>query len=109
MRANRSVSSGPSRSGHIFKLGTKYSEALGATVLDEKAKSRVLVMGSYGIGLERNMAAVVETHHDDKGIVWPVSVAPYEVVVTVVKPWTTSHDGRRVELLHTTLLAVESM
>jgi prolyl-tRNA synthetase len=71
--------------GHIFKLGTKYSEPLGAFVLDENGKSRPIYMGSYGIGLERNMAAVVETHHDDKGIVWPVSVAPYEVVVTVLK------------------------
>jgi prolyl-tRNA synthetase len=71
--------------GHIFKLGTKYSEPLGAHVLDENGKSRPIYMGSYGIGLERNMAAVVETHHDDKGIAWPVSVAPYEVVVTVLK------------------------
>lgn len=71
--------------GHIFKLGTKYSEPLGAMVLDENGKSRAIYMGSYGIGLERNMAAVVETHHDDKGIAWPVAVAPYEVVVTVLK------------------------
>lgn len=71
--------------GHIFKLGTKYSEPLGAMVLDENGKSRAVYMGSYGIGLERNMAAVVETHHDDKGIAWPVAVAPYEVVVTVLK------------------------
>lgn len=71
--------------GHIFKLGTKYSEPLGALVLDENGKTRPIYMGSYGIGLERNMAAVVETHHDDKGIAWPVSVAPYEAVVTVLK------------------------
>ncbi len=71
--------------GHIFKLGTKYSEPLGAMVLDENGKSRALYMGSYGIGLERNLAAVVETHHDDKGIAWPVPVAPYEAVVTVLK------------------------
>lgn len=71
--------------GHIFKLGTKYSEPLGAMVLDEKGKSRPIYMGSYGIGLERNLAAVVETHHDDRGIAWPVTVAPYEVVVTAVK------------------------
>lgn len=71
--------------GHIFKLGTKYSDPLGAFVLDENGKSRPIHMGSYGIGLERNMAAVVEAHHDEKGIAWPVSVAPYEVVVTVLK------------------------
>ena len=72
--------------GHIFKLGTKYSEAMGATVLDQNGKAQPLVMGSYGIGIERNMAAVVEANHDENGICWPVNVAPYEVVVTVVKP-----------------------
>ena len=72
--------------GHIFKLGTKYSEAMGAFVQDEKGKSVPIVMGSYGIGLDRNLASVVESNHDDDGICWPVNVAPYEVVVTVVKP-----------------------
>ncbi len=72
--------------GHIFKLGRRYSEPFGATVLDENGKSTPMFMGSYGIGVERNMAAVVEANHDDKGIVWPVNVAPYELVVTVVRP-----------------------
>lgn len=72
--------------GHIFKLGTKYSEAFGAYVQDEAGASHPIIMGSYGIGLERGMAAVVEANHDDHGIVWPVSVAPYEVVITVVRP-----------------------
>ncbi len=71
--------------GHIFKLGTKFSEAFGAVVHDEQGASHPIVMGSYGIGLERAMAAVVEWSHDDRGIVWPVPVAPYEVVVTVVR------------------------
>jgi prolyl-tRNA synthetase len=70
--------------GHIFKLGTKYSEAVGARVLDEEGRERPIVMGSYGIGVGRHMAAVVEVHHDEAGIVWPVSVAPYEAVVTIV-------------------------
>jgi prolyl-tRNA synthetase len=70
--------------GHIFKLGTRYSEALGATVLDEEGRERPIVMGSYGIGVGRALAAVVEVSHDDSGIVWPVSIAPYQVVVTVV-------------------------
>ncbi len=69
--------------GHIFKLGTKFSEALGATVLDERGEQRVIWMGSYGIGVGRNLATVVETHNDAKGIVWPVAIAPYEVVVTI--------------------------
>jgi len=72
--------------GHIFKLGTKYSEAMGAHVQDEKGASVPIVMGSYGIGLERSLAAVVEANHDESGIRWPVNVAPYEVVITVVKP-----------------------
>jgi prolyl-tRNA synthetase len=72
--------------GHIFKLGTKYSDALGARVLDEGGEERVIEMGSYGIGVGRAMAAIVEAHHDDRGIVWPVPVAPYEAVVTVLKP-----------------------
>ncbi len=71
--------------GHIFKLGTKFSEALGATVLNANGVPVPLVMGSYGIGVERNMAAAVEMNHDDDGIVWPVSIAPYEVVITAVK------------------------
>ena len=71
--------------GHIFKLGTVHAEALGASVLDAEGEGVTLVMGSYGIGVERNMAAAVEANHDERGIVWPVSIAPYEIVVTVVK------------------------
>ncbi|MEN8233300.1 MAG: proline--tRNA ligase [Actinomycetota bacterium] len=71
--------------GHIFKLGTKFSVALGAMVLDADGTAVPLVMGSYGIGVERNVAAAVEQNHDERGIVWPVSIAPYEVVITAVK------------------------
>ncbi|HEY4584150.1 MAG TPA: proline--tRNA ligase [Acidimicrobiia bacterium] len=71
--------------GHIFKLGTKYSEAFGATVQDESGQSHPIIMGSYGIGVERAMAAVVESSYDDGGIIWPVSVAPYEVVITALR------------------------
>jgi prolyl-tRNA synthetase len=70
--------------GHIFKLGTFYSEPLGATFLDEDGKEKPLIMGSYGIGPARTMAAVVEQHHDEQGIVWPRSVAPYDVHVIVL-------------------------
>lgn len=71
--------------GHIFKLGTKYSEAFGAYVQDEEGASHPVIMGSYGIGVERGLAAVVESSHDEKGMVWPVSVAPFEVVITVLR------------------------
>jgi len=65
--------------GHIFKLGTKYSQAMGATYLDPDGQEKPIVMGCYGIGIGRLMAAVVEQHHDDKGIIWPPAVAPCQV------------------------------
>jgi len=70
--------------GHIFKLGTRYSEALGATFLDEEGQERALVMGCYGIGLARVLAALVEQNHDEQGIIWPASVAPYDAHVVVL-------------------------
>jgi prolyl-tRNA synthetase len=70
--------------GHIFKLGTFYSEPFGATFLDEDGQEKPLVMGSYGIGPARTMAAIIEQHHDDKGIQWPASVAPYDVHVVII-------------------------
>jgi len=76
--------------GHIFKLGTKYAEAMNAFVLDADGEKRTIVMGSYGIGVGRNMAAIAETHSDDKGLVWPASVAPFEVCITVLK---IDHDA----------------
>jgi prolyl-tRNA synthetase len=70
--------------GHIFKLGTFHSKAFDATYLDEDGTERLIVMGSYGIGPGRTMAAVVEQHHDEQGIVWPRSVAPYDVHVVAL-------------------------
>jgi len=69
--------------GHIFQLGTRYSEPLKAEFLDRNGKSRPFVMGTYGIGVSRLLAAVIEQHHDEKGSIWPVSVSPFEVVVVV--------------------------
>jgi prolyl-tRNA synthetase len=65
--------------GHVFKLGTFLSNALGANFIDEKSESRPIIMGCYGIGLGRLLAAVVEHYHDEKGIIWPLSIAPYQV------------------------------
>jgi prolyl-tRNA synthetase len=67
--------------GHIFKLGTRYSEPLGARFVDEDGQEKTVIMGSYGIGLARTMAAVVEQSHDEHGIVWPAEIAPYDVHV----------------------------
>jgi prolyl-tRNA synthetase len=69
--------------GHIFKLGTKYSESMGARVLNQDGKEVPIVMGSYGIGVERILAAAIELHHDADGIIWPKAIAPFDVVVTV--------------------------
>jgi prolyl-tRNA synthetase len=70
--------------GHIFKLGTFHSKAFGATYLDEEGTEKPIVMGSYGIGLARTMAAIVEQSHDENGIVWPRAVAPYDVHVVAL-------------------------
>jgi prolyl-tRNA synthetase len=69
--------------GHIFKLGTKYSEAMGARVLTQEGKEVPVVMGSYGIGVERILASAIELHHDEDGIIWPKTIAPFDCVVTV--------------------------
>ncbi len=84
--------------GHIFKLGTKYSESMGATVLTQEGKEVPIVMGSYGIGVERIMSAAVEQSHDADGIVWPRAIAPFDVIVTVtnVKQKEITDAGERL-------------
>jgi prolyl-tRNA synthetase len=84
--------------GHIFKLGTKYSESMGATVLTQEGKEVPVVMGSYGIGVERILSAAVEQSHDADGIVWPRAIAPFDVIVTVtnVKQKEISDAGERL-------------
>ena len=80
--------------GHVFKLGTKYSEALDATFLDEAGQRKSIVMGCYGIGVNRIVAALAETCHDEKGLVWPVAVAPFEAAVI---PLNVKDDAVRNE------------
>lgn len=70
--------------GNIFQLGTKYSETLNATYLDENGKEQFIWMGSYGVGITRSVSAIVEQFHDENGIIWPMSVAPYHIIVTIV-------------------------
>lgn len=72
--------------GHVFKLGTKYSDAMNATVLDAAGKEQVLFMGCYGIGVGRTVAAAIEQNHDDNGIIFPMPIAPFQVLVTMVNP-----------------------
>lgn len=80
--------------GNTFKLGTKYSEALELTYLDADNKSNLVWMGSYGIGIGRCIAAIVEQHHDDKGIIWPINIAPYPVEIIVA----ISKDTKQVDV-----------
>lgn len=70
--------------GNIFQLGTKYSNDLGAKFLDENGKEKPFVMGSYGIGVTRSVAAIIEQYHDENGIIWPLNTAPYHVILTVI-------------------------
>ena len=70
--------------GHIFQLGTRYSEPLNATFLDANGKSQTITMGTYGIGISRIVAAAIEQNYDDRGIVWPVAIAPFELVITTI-------------------------
>jgi prolyl-tRNA synthetase len=67
--------------GHVFKLGTKYSEAMGAVFLDEDGAEKPIVMGCYGIGVGRTVAAAIEQNHDENGIVFPIPIAPFEVLI----------------------------
>ena len=78
--------------GHIFKLGTKYSEALGVTFLDDNGRERPAIMGCYGIGIGRTVAAAIEQNHDEKGIIFPRPIAPFDVIITVVN----AKDGELV-------------
>ncbi|MFQ5741152.1 MAG: proline--tRNA ligase [Acidobacteriota bacterium] len=89
--------------GHIFKLGYKYSRAMGLSVLDQHDKQIPVIMGSYGIGLERIMVAAVELYHDDLGIAWPRSIAPFEAVVTLIRA-TDPEQNRVAGEIHERLL-----
>jgi prolyl-tRNA synthetase len=80
--------------GHTFKLGTKYSEVLGAKYLDKDGKENVVVMGCYGIGVNRILATVIESSNDKDGIIWPLSIAPYQIVLLSLNP-----DSKKVKEL----------
>ncbi|TCI49273.1 proline--tRNA ligase [Exiguobacterium sp. SH3S2] len=80
--------------GQVFKLGTRYSEAMGATFLNEEGRAEPLIMGCYGIGVSRTLSAIVEQHHDDRGIVWPKSVAPFDLHLIAIN----AKDETQLEL-----------
>lgn len=91
--------------GQVFELGTKYSEALNATFLDQNGKAKPYVMGCYGIGVTRTIAAAIEQFHDDKGIMWPVAIAPYEVVVVPV----SSKDEEQMKIAEGLYMQLKGM
>ncbi len=90
--------------GHIFQLGNKYSTALNATVQNESSRSQILEMGCYGIGVTRIVAAAIEQNHDDKGIIWPESIAPYQVCIVPMQMHKSPRTEKAVMELYNTLL-----
>lgn len=90
--------------GHIFQLGNKYSQALNASVLNESGKSEVVLMGCYGIGVTRVMAAAIEQNHDDGGIIWPAAIAPFQVVLVPINMQKSEAVRRLTESLYQQLL-----
>ena len=91
--------------GHIFQLGTKYSEAMNATVLDENGKSSIMTMGCYGIGISRIVAAAIEQNHDDNGIIWPASLAPFDVAIAPINMQKSEDVAKAAIELHDQLAA----
>ena len=91
--------------GHIFQLGTKYSKAMGANVLDEQGKARTLEMGCYGIGITRIVAAAIEQNHDDRGIIWPDSIAPFQIAIVAIGYIKSDSVKKHADLLYQSLSA----
>ncbi len=91
--------------GQVFKLGTKYSEALNAKYLDEKGQEKLLIMGCYGIGVSRTMAACVEQNYDENGIIWPKTIAPYQVVIVPISSKDPEHMNIAQNLYHKLIAA----
>jgi prolyl-tRNA synthetase len=91
--------------GHVFQLGKKYAEALEATVLDDQGKKQVMLMGCYGIGVSRIVAAAIEQRHDDAGIIWPEPMAPWRVALCVINPKNAPEIGAAAESLYHELTA----
>jgi prolyl-tRNA synthetase len=89
--------------GHIFQLGTKYSEALNASVLNENGKDQVMTMGCYGIGVTRVVASAIEQNNDDKGILWPASIAPFEIAIVPLNMQKSERVREHAEKLYDTL------
>ena len=92
--------------GHVFQLGTRYSEAMGCTYLDQQGKAQPMVMGCYGIGVTRLLGAAIEQGHDERGIIWPISMAPFEVVICPMAYDKSEAVKAACDQLHDELMAV---
>jgi len=91
--------------GNIFQLGTRYSDALGCTFLDKDGQQKPVIMGSYGIGVGRLLACVAEAHHDEHGLVWPITVAPFHVHLVLLRGKGTPQAEETADKLYTDLQA----
>jgi len=91
--------------GNIFKLGTRYSEALGCTFLDKDGQQKPVIMGSYGIGVGRLLACVAEAHHDEHGLVWPITVAPFHLHLVLLRGKGTPQVEETADKLYADLQA----
>jgi prolyl-tRNA synthetase len=91
--------------GHIFLLGTKYSEAMKASFLDETGKPQLFVMGCYGIGVTRLLGAAIEQNHDDRGMIWPAALAPFSVVICAIGYERSAEVKAAADQLHNEMLA----
>ena len=91
--------------GQVFKLGTKYSKSMGAYYKDENMVDQLIIMGCYGIGVTRTLAAIVEQHHDDNGIIWPMEVAPYHAIITIVNTGDEAQETLAEIIYHELLKA----
>ena len=92
--------------GHIFQLGTKYSDAMKAEFIDESGKSKPLLMGCYGIGVSRIVAAAIEQGHDEKGIIFPNSIAPFEVILTPINYDKSEEVKKMTDSIYSELLGL---
>ncbi len=89
--------------GNIFQLGTRYSDSLGCTYLDKDGLPKPVIMGSYGIGVGRLLACVAEEHHDEHGLIWPISIAPYQVQLVLLRGKGSPQAGEIANKLYADL------
>ena len=92
--------------GHIFQLGDKYSKAMNATVLDENGKATVMQMGCYGMGVTRLVSAIIEQNHDDKGMIWPTIIAPFQVIIVPINAHKSEEVANTAESIYAELGAL---